>query len=75
MKKYWIAFTAVVVISFAILGWIGARIYQEAPPIPEKILTSDGVTVFTKTDIEEGQNIWQALGGMEVGTVWGMEVM
>jgi nitric oxide reductase subunit B len=71
MKKYWIAFTAVVVISFGILGWVGTRIYQEAPPIPEKIVTSDGVTVFTKTDIEQGQNIWQALGGMEVGTVWG----
>jgi len=71
MKKYWIAFTAVVVISFSILGWVGTRIYQEAPPIPEKVVTSDGVTVFTKTDIEEGQNIWQALGGMEVGTVWG----
>lgn len=71
MKKYWIAFTAVVVISFAILGWVGSRIYQEAPPIPERVVTSDGVTVFTKTDIEQGQNIWQALGGMEVGTVWG----
>lgn len=71
MKKYWIAFTIVVVVSFSILGWIGTRIYQEAPPIPEKVVTSDGVTVFTKTDIEQGQNIWQALGGMEVGTVWG----
>jgi nitric oxide reductase subunit B len=71
MKKYWVAFTVIVVISFSILGWVGTRIYQEAPPIPEKVVTSDGVTVFTKTDIEEGQNIWQALGGMEVGTVWG----
>ncbi|PKL83913.1 MAG: nitric oxide reductase large subunit [Ignavibacteriae bacterium HGW-Ignavibacteriae-3] len=71
MKKYWIAFTAVIVISFAVLGWVGIRIYQEAPPIPDRIVTSDGATVFTKSDIEEGQNIWQALGGMEVGSVWG----
>lgn len=71
MKKYWIAFTLVIVISFAILGWIGIKIYQEAPPIPEKILTTEGNVVLTKSDIQEGQNIWQALGGMEVGSVWG----
>jgi nitric oxide reductase subunit B len=71
MKKYWIAFTLVVVISFIVLGWVGVRIYQQVPPIPERIVTSDGQTVFTKNDIEEGQNIWQAMGGMEVGSVWG----
>lgn len=58
MKKYWIAFTLVIVISFAILGWIGIKIYQEAPPIPEKILTTEGNVVLTKSDIQEGQNIW-----------------
>lgn len=71
MKKYWIAFTSVIVISFAVLGWVGTKIYQQAPPIPDKIVSSEGQTVFTKNDIEEGQNIWQALGGMEVGSVWG----
>ncbi|MCL4551064.1 MAG: nitric-oxide reductase large subunit [Bacteroidetes bacterium] len=71
MKKYWIAFTVVIVVSFSVLGWIGVKIYQQAPPIPEKVVTSDGQMVFSKNDIEEGQNIWQALGGMEVGTVWG----
>jgi nitric oxide reductase subunit B len=71
MKKYWISFSTVIIISFLVLGWIGVRIYQEAPPIPEKVVTSAGETVFTKEDIQEGQNIWQALGGMEVGSVWG----
>ncbi|MHB9040085.1 MAG: nitric-oxide reductase large subunit, partial [Melioribacteraceae bacterium] len=71
MKKYWIAFASVIVISFSVLGWVGTRIYQQAPPIPNKILTTGGQTIFAKSDIEEGQNIWQALGGMEVGSVWG----
>ena len=71
MKKYWIAFTLVIVISFSVLGWIGIRIYNQAPPIPEKVITSDGHTVFTKDDIQDGQNVWQAIGGMEVGSVWG----
>ena len=71
MKKYWLAFTAVIVISFTVLGWIGVRIYQQAPPIPEKVITTTGETVFTREDIERGQNVWQAMGGMEVGSIWG----
>lgn len=58
MNKHWIVFTIVVVVSFSVLGWVGSRIYQEAPPIPDKIITSDGQIVLVKKDIEEGQNIW-----------------
>jgi nitric oxide reductase subunit B len=71
MKKFWIAFTLVVVVSFMVLSWAGVKIYQEAPPIPEKVVTPDSKIVFTKEDIQDGQNIWQALGGMEVGSIWG----
>ena len=28
MKKLWVGFSAVVVLSFAVLGWTGFRIYQ-----------------------------------------------
>ena len=38
MKKYWISFSLVVIISFAVLSWVGVKIYQEKPPIPEKVL-------------------------------------
>lgn len=34
MKGLWLAFVAVLVLSFSVLGWIGTRIYQEAPPLP-----------------------------------------
>jgi nitric oxide reductase subunit B len=71
MKKYWLAFTGVIVISFAVLGWIGVRIYQQAPPIPEKVVTTTREVIYTKDDIEKGQNVWQAMGGMEVGSIWG----
>ncbi len=71
MKKYWIPFGLVIIISFAVLGWVGTRIYQQAPPIPQKVITSNGKLIFTKDDIEKGQNIWQEMGGMEVGSVWG----
>ncbi len=71
MKKYWIAFAAVIAISFGVLGWVGTRIYQQAPPIPGKVVAEDGSVIFTGNEIEQGQNIWQALGGMEVGSIWG----
>jgi nitric oxide reductase subunit B len=35
---------AVMGVSFAILGWIGTRIYQETPPIPVRVVTTDGKT-------------------------------
>ena len=71
MKKYWIAFSAVIIISFIVLSWVGVRIYQQAPPIPDKVITTEGNIVYTKDDIQTGQNVWQELGGMEVGSVWG----
>lgn len=71
MKKYWIGFSLVMILSFAVLGWVGTRIYQEKPPVPEKVVTQSGQLVYTKLDIQEGQNIWQAMGGMQIGSVWG----
>jgi nitric oxide reductase subunit B len=71
MRKYWVGFTAVIVIGFAVLGWAGWRIYQEKPPIPTAVVTTDGKTVVTGEDIEAGQNVWQAMGGMELGSIWG----
>ena len=71
MKKLWIAFTAVIAISFGVLGWIGTRIYQEMPPLPDRVVTTDGQVVIDSGEISAGQNVWQAMGGMEVGSVWG----
>ena len=71
MKKLWIAFALVMVVSFAVLGWIGTRIYQEAPPLVNKVVTTDGKVVIDEGEIQAGQNVWQSLGGMEVGSIWG----
>jgi nitric oxide reductase subunit B len=43
-----------------------------APPIPEKI-DADGKTepFLTGDDIRKGQNVWQTMGGMQLGSIWG----
>jgi len=70
-RKLWIAFGLVIVLSFAVLGWTGWQIYQAAPPIPERVVTSDGRVVIGSSEIQDGQNVWQSMGGMEVGSIWG----
>jgi nitric oxide reductase subunit B len=70
-RKLWTAFGLVVVLSFGVLGWMGVRIYQQAPPVPDRVVTTSGERVIGPDDIHDGQNVWQSMGGMEVGSVWG----
>ncbi len=69
-KGLWGLFAFVVLASFAVLGGFGFRIASEAPPIPEKVLAGGEVVVDGDT-IRRGQNVWQSLGGQQIGTVWG----
>lgn len=71
MKRLWIAFSLVLLLSFLVLGWIGVRIYQEKPPVPARVVATDGTILIAEGEIVAGQNVWQSLGGMEVGSVWG----
>ena len=71
MKRYWQAFALVVGLSFAVLGWVGARIYQQAPPLPERVVTAEGSEIVGPGQISRGQNVWQAMGGMQQGSIWG----
>ena len=70
-KKLWIGFIAVIVISFGVLLYFGNEIYRQAPPVPVKVVKPDGTVLFTGQNIKDGQNVWQSVGGQEVGTVWG----
>lgn len=71
MKRLWIGFSLVMALSFLVLGWIGTRIYQEKPPLPAAVVTAGGTVLIGEGEIVAGQNVWQSLGGMEVGSVWG----
>ena len=70
-KKLWLSLTLVFVLSFLILGYYGGQIYHQKPPVPEQVVTTDGQVICTGQDIRDGQNVWQSMGGQEVGTIWG----
>ncbi|HEY9503317.1 MAG TPA: hypothetical protein VIR01_16905, partial [Pyrinomonadaceae bacterium] len=71
MKKLWLVFIAIFVFSFAVLGWVGTEIFRQAPPIPREVVTTDGQVLIADDEIQNGQNVWQAMGGMEIGSIWG----
>lgn len=71
VKRLWLILFISLIASFSVLLYFGGQIYQKAPPIPESVTTSTGNVVYTRADIERGQNIWQSTGGMQQGSVWG----
>src|SRR5690606_3202451 len=30
-----------------------------------------GTVVYTRADIEKGRQVWQSMGGMQLGSIWG----
>jgi nitric oxide reductase subunit B len=56
---------------FTILIWLAAKGYQDAPPVPEKVISPTGELVFSGEDIIAGQQVFLRYGLMENGTVWG----
>jgi nitric oxide reductase subunit B len=70
-KKLWLSLISVMALSFLVLGYYGTEIYRQAPPVPKRVVTIDGIVLFSGQDIKDGQNVWQSIGGEEVGTIWG----
>lgn len=70
-KRLWITFSIVIAVSFFVLSYFGVDLYHQAPPVPQEIITTDGHVVFKGQEIKDGQNIWQSIGGQEMGTIWG----
>jgi nitric oxide reductase subunit B len=70
-KRLWIALVLVVAGSFAVLGTFGYRALNNAPPIPREVVAPDGRVVFGGEAVQDGQNVWQSIGGQEVGSIFG----
>src|SRR5256714_317931 len=70
-KRLWIALAVVIVVSFAVLGGFGYKAISNAPPIPREVVTRDGRLLFGGDTIQDGQGVWQSIGGQEVGSIFG----
>jgi nitric oxide reductase subunit B len=68
-RKHWFALIAVLMLTFSLLGYYGVEVYRSAPPIPQQVVGADGATLYTQGDILDGQTAWQAVGGMQLGSV------
>ena len=71
IRRMWIVLALVVALSFGALLYFGGEIYQYAPPIPSRVITESGESVFTREQILAGQDVWRSIGGQELGSVWG----
>lgn len=71
--SYWWRYAVVVVmfIGFATLGYVTSLSYENAPPIPGKVVDQEGKVIFTGESILDGQSAFLRYNLMEHGTLWG----
>src|SRR5215510_14863180 len=61
----------VMVFGFTILTIVTVKTYSNAPPVPVVVAGPGGEALFTRADIERGQEVFFKYGLMEHGTLWG----
>jgi len=60
-----------IVVGMAVLLFISATAYKNAPPIPGGVVDPKGQMIFTGKEILAGQEVFLKYALMENGTVWG----
>ena len=70
-RRLWLGLAALLTISFGILLWMGGEIYRSAPPMPDRIVSADGTVLYTRAELDQGRQVWQSIGGQELGSIWG----
>src|SRR5215510_3831930 len=61
----------VMVFGFTILTIVTVKTYSNAPPVPVVVAGPGGEALFTRADIERGQEVFFKYALMEHGTLWG----
>ncbi|MDD3763426.1 MAG: nitric-oxide reductase large subunit [Nevskiales bacterium] len=70
-KRLWITLAVILAVSFGVLGWMGHEIHVAAPPIPQSVQSQSGDVLYTRADFDTGREVWQSIGGHQLGSVWG----
>jgi nitric oxide reductase subunit B len=72
LSPWWkIASAITMVLGFAILILLTIRAYQDAPPIPARVVDDAGAVIFTGDDVSSGQEVFLRYGLMSNGSIWG----
>jgi ABC-type multidrug transport system fused ATPase/permease subunit len=72
VSKGWLqAVTVVVLFGFFVLGLLAYRTYSGAAPIPGRVVDPEARVLFTRGDIQAGQQVFLRNGLMEYGSVLG----
>ncbi|WP_129645469.1 nitric-oxide reductase large subunit [Peristeroidobacter agariperforans] len=70
-RRLWLGLGVLLLLSFAVLLWVGGEIHRVMPPIPSAVVTENGQTIYTRADIQKGRQVWQSIGGQQLGSIWG----
>lgn len=70
-RRLWLGLAALLIGSFGVLLWMGRDIYQQSPPIPERVVSLSGELVYSRADYDLGRQVWQSIGGQQLGSIWG----
>ena len=57
--------------GFLVMGILAYRTYSASMPMPDRVVSESGQLLFTGDDITRGQELYQARGLMEYGSVLG----
>lgn len=71
IRKMGVILAVILIASFSVLGWLGRDLYRQAPPMPSAVVTTAGDVVYTKDEIQTGRQVYQSMGGQQVGSIWG----
>ena len=70
-RRLWLGLAALLIASFSVLLWMGRDMHQQSPPLPARVVTESGHVVYTRADMERGRQVWQSIGGQQLGSIWG----
>ncbi|MEW6304795.1 MAG: cbb3-type cytochrome c oxidase subunit I [Verrucomicrobiota bacterium] len=69
-KHWWKVFVLIFAVSISVVGYVGYKTYQYAPPIAD-FVDENGQLVFAAEDITAGQQVFFRYGLMEYGSYLG----
>ncbi|HEX7779706.1 MAG TPA: hypothetical protein VF424_10725, partial [Vicinamibacterales bacterium] len=67
---WWKVFVLIFAVSIAVVGYLGRKTYEYAPPIAD-FVTESGEVVFSGRDIQRGQEVFLRYGLMDYGSFLG----